>query len=71
MELIDIALKCSGWAWDNLREARNCEHQIGEESLTDLILLRFKKHGQVYRSFWKMDWYESSGKSHQPGIEGV
>ena len=46
MELIDIALKCSGWAWDNLREARNCEHQIGEESLTDLILLRFKKHGQ-------------------------
>lgn len=46
MELKDIAVKTSGWTWDQLREARKLEYQIGEESLTDFLVLNFKKWGR-------------------------
>lgn len=46
MELYEIAIKNSQWAWDKLREAKKCKFQIGEESITDLLVLNFKKWGK-------------------------
>jgi len=45
MELDEIAIKNSTWAWNNLREARKLDFQIGEESLTDFIILNLKRWG--------------------------
>lgn len=45
MELDQIALKNSVWVWDNLREARFHGFQVGEESITDFIVLNIKKWG--------------------------
>lgn len=45
MDLYEIAVKSSAWAWDRLREARVHNFQIGEESLTDFIILNMKKWG--------------------------
>jgi hypothetical protein len=45
MELDQIALKNSAWVWDNLREARSHDFQVGEESITDFIVLNIKKWG--------------------------
>lgn len=46
MDLHEIAIKNPGWVWDRLREARNNDFQLGEESLTDFIILNLKKHGK-------------------------
>lgn len=45
MELDEIAIKNSAWAWNKLREARTLDFQIGEESLTDFIVLNIRKWG--------------------------
>ncbi len=45
MELDEIAIKNSSWTWNKLREARNHDFQIGEESITDFIVLNIKKWG--------------------------
>ncbi|MEI8665664.1 hypothetical protein P4S81_13540 [Pseudoalteromonas sp. B28] len=45
MELDEIAIKNSAWTWSKLREARNLDFQVGEESLTDFIVLNIKKWG--------------------------
>ncbi len=45
MELDELAIKNSAWTWNRLREARNLEFQIGEESITDFIVLNMKKWG--------------------------
>jgi hypothetical protein len=45
MELDEIAVRNSTWAWNRLREARKLDFQIGEESLTDFIILNLKKWG--------------------------
>ena len=46
MELDEIAIKNSAWAWSKLREARTLDFQVGEESLTDFIVLNIKKWGE-------------------------
>lgn len=46
MELYEIAIKNSGWAWNKLREARTYGYQVGEESITDFLVLNIKKWGQ-------------------------
>ena len=46
MKLHEIAIKNSGWVWDRLREARKHDFQIGEESLTDFVILNLKKYGK-------------------------
>lgn len=46
MDLHEIAIKNSNWVWNRLREARNNDYQIGEESLTDFLILNLKKHGK-------------------------
>jgi len=46
MELDEIAIKNSGWAWDSLREARKHSYQVGEESITDFLVLNIKKWGK-------------------------
>lgn len=45
MELDEIAIRNSAWAWSKLREARTLDFQVGEESLTDFIVLNIKKWG--------------------------
>lgn len=45
MELDRIAIKNSSWTWNRLREARKLGFQVGEESLTDFIVLNIKKWG--------------------------
>src|SRR5690554_1030718 len=45
MELDEIAIKNSSWAWNKLREARTLDFQVGEESLTDFLVLNIKKWG--------------------------
>ncbi|MFE8149334.1 hypothetical protein RBA69_19215 [Brenneria goodwinii] len=45
MELYEIAIKNSGWAWNSLREAKKHSYQIGEESITDFLVLNIKKWG--------------------------
>lgn len=45
MELDKLAIKNSAWTWDKLRESRQLGFQIGEESVTDLIILNMKKWG--------------------------
>lgn len=45
MRLDEIALKNSAWAWHKLREAKTHDVQMGEESLTDFIVLNIKKWG--------------------------
>ncbi len=45
MELDEIAIKNSGWVWDRLREARKHNYQVGEESITDFLVLNIKKWG--------------------------
>lgn len=48
------------WVWDNLRSARNNHYQIGEESITDFLILQLhslKKIGLTVKSFNK---YEES-----------
>ena len=46
MELYEIAIKNSNWVWNRLREARDNNFQIGEESLTDFVILNLKKDGE-------------------------
>ncbi|MEW8524845.1 MAG: DUF6615 family protein [Candidatus Thiodiazotropha endolucinida] len=46
MELQEIAIKNSGWTWDRLREARSLNYQVGEESITDFLVLNIKKWGK-------------------------
>lgn len=46
MELDELAIKNSGWAWDRLREARKHSYQVGEESITDFLVLNIKKWGE-------------------------
>ena len=45
MDLDEIAIKNSAWTWNKLREARALNFQIGEESITDFIVLNIKKWG--------------------------
>lgn len=45
MDLDEIAIKNSAWTWDKLREARTHKFQLGEESITDFIVLNIKKWG--------------------------
>jgi hypothetical protein len=45
MDLDEIAIRNSTWAWNKLRIARNLDFQLGEESLTDFIVLNIKKWG--------------------------
>jgi len=45
MDLCEIVIKNSGWVWNRLREARNNDFQIGEESITDFVILNLKKYG--------------------------
>ena len=45
MDLDKLAIKNSSWTWNKLREARNLGYQIGEESITDFIILNMKKWG--------------------------
>lgn len=45
MELHEIAIKNSSWVWRKLREARTNDFQVGEESLTDFVILNIKMWG--------------------------
>ena len=45
MELDKIAIKNSSWTWNKLREARALDFQVGEESITDFVVLNIKKWG--------------------------
>ncbi|MGL4171129.1 DUF6615 family protein [Morganella morganii] len=45
MELHEIAIKNSAWVWNSLREAKKHGYQIGEESITDFLILNIKKWG--------------------------
>ncbi|EMV2055921.1 TPA: hypothetical protein NJ473_004431 [Vibrio parahaemolyticus] len=45
MQIDDILIKNSGWTWNKLREARNLGFQLGEESITDFLVLNIKKFG--------------------------
>jgi len=45
MEIDELAIRNSSWVWRKLTEARVQNYQIGEESLTDFVLLNFKKWG--------------------------
>ncbi|MCM8297707.1 hypothetical protein [Enterobacter hormaechei] len=42
MDLGEIAIKNSGWIWSTLREAKKLSYQIGEESITDFLVLNIK-----------------------------
>lgn len=42
MELDEIAIKNSGWVWSTLREAKKLSYQIGEESITDFLVLNIR-----------------------------
>jgi len=58
MELDEITIKNSTWAWNKLREARKLDYQIGEESLTDFIILNIKRWGSgkiAVKSFTRHD----------------
>lgn len=43
MTLKDTFRKGSSWTWARLREGRACDYKVGEESLTDMLLLRLRK----------------------------
>ena len=43
MTLKDTFRKGSSWTWARLREGRTCDYKVGEESLTDMLLLRLRK----------------------------
>jgi len=45
MEIDEILIKSSTWTWNKLREARKLGFQLGEESITDFLILNIKKHG--------------------------
>ncbi|MBT4290524.1 MAG: hypothetical protein HOD92_24625, partial [Deltaproteobacteria bacterium] len=45
MKIEKLLIKNSGWTWDRLREARKLGYQIGEESVTDFVILNLKKYG--------------------------
>ncbi|MCJ8287627.1 DUF6615 family protein [Halomonas sp.] len=45
MQIDDILIKNSSWTWNKLREARKLGFQLGEESITDLLILNIKKLG--------------------------
>jgi len=45
MSISQLLIKNSGWTWDRLRESRNLGYQIGEESMTDFLILNLKKYG--------------------------
>ncbi len=46
MNLCEITSRISRWTWNRLREARNHGFQLGEESITDFLLLKMKKEGK-------------------------
>lgn len=46
MEFDELAIKSSSWTWSTLRNARKLDFQIGEESITDLLILNMKKWGK-------------------------
>jgi hypothetical protein len=41
----DLLLKNSKWTWNQLRDARTLGYQLGEESITDFLVLNLKKNG--------------------------
>ncbi|WP_343619655.1 DUF6615 family protein [Acinetobacter proteolyticus] len=43
MSLEDIFKRNSAWVWNSLREARKLDIQLGEESITDFLILNLKK----------------------------
>ncbi|OPX54101.1 hypothetical protein SAMN02745127_01526 [Oceanospirillum multiglobuliferum] len=45
MNIDEILIKNSNWAWNKLREARKLGFQLGEESITDFLILNIKKLG--------------------------
>jgi hypothetical protein len=45
MELDKLAIKNSSWTWDTLRDSRQIGFQVGEESVTDFVILNMKKWG--------------------------
>ncbi|HIF9544181.1 TPA: DUF6615 family protein [Photobacterium damselae] len=45
MQIDDILIKNSSWTWNKLREARKLGFQLGEESITDFLILNIKKLG--------------------------
>lgn len=54
MNIDEILLKNSNWTWDKLREARKVGYQLGEESITDFLILNLKspaKNNLVVKSF--------------------
>ena len=54
MNIDELLIKNAGWTWDKLRESRALEYQLGEESITDFIILNLKKYGAgklVVKSF--------------------
>jgi len=42
--LCDLARNNAKWVWGKLRESRTYSSRIGEESITDFLILEFKKH---------------------------
>ncbi|MBV1810505.1 hypothetical protein MQC82_11070 [Pseudomonas viridiflava] len=45
MALDELSIKNSAWAWNTLREARNLDSQLHEETITDLLVHNIKKWG--------------------------
>lgn len=45
MTIDTILIKNSGWTWNKLRDARKLGYQLGEESITDFLILNIKKLG--------------------------
>ena len=45
MSIDRIAMKSSTWAWDRQRESERVGLQLGEESITDFLVLNLKKWG--------------------------
>ncbi len=65
--LCKLAMKNSSWTWSQLRHARKLKFKIGEESITDFVMLNFKR--------WEEKW--GAGKfavktfnRHEEGLNG-
>ncbi|WP_327857657.1 DUF6615 family protein [Acinetobacter guillouiae] len=43
MDLDKLFIKNSAWVWNNLRDARKLKIQLGEESITDFLILNLMK----------------------------
>ena len=53
-------IKSSHWVWNRLREARKYKIQLGEESVTDFLMLKLNMLDNQYLSVKSFNKHEES-----------